>query len=103
MSYRAFGCRIAVAAFAIVLLTAAAAHAQVGRVSGFVKDETGQPIKGATVRADNPDAPLKSITASTDEKGRFYILGLIRGDWTVTADAPGFQRQFVDIKIERVS
>ena len=42
----------------MVLGCAASAAAQVARVAGFVKDESGQPIKGATIRAENPDAPL---------------------------------------------
>src|SRR5712691_6338052 len=39
-----------VAAFAVD------AAAQIGRVGGTVKDDTGQPIKGATVIAENPTA-----------------------------------------------
>jgi tetratricopeptide (TPR) repeat protein len=78
------------------------ASAQVARVSGLIKDETGQPIKGATIRADNPDAPLGTITAATDDKGRFAIIGLARGEWTFTAEAPGYQPQFGQLNIQRV-
>ena len=35
-----------------------------------------QPIKGATVTAENPDASPSSFTATTDDKGRFSIIGL---------------------------
>ena len=45
-------------------------HAQTGRVGGVVKDESGQPIKGATVTAENPNIG-QSFTATTDDKGRF--------------------------------
>src|SRR4029079_5394843 len=31
-----------------------------------------------------------SFTATTDDKGRFSIIGLKRGTWTFTAQAPGF-------------
>src|SRR5437867_10651965 len=87
---------------AVVLGWAAVATAQVARVSGVVKDEAGQPIKGATIRADNPDAPLGNITAATDDKGRFAIIGLARGEWTFTAEAPGYQPQFGQLNIQRV-
>ena len=85
----------------MVLGCAASAAAQVARVAGFVKDESGQPIKGATIRAENPDAPLGSLTAATDDKGRFAIIGLARGDWMFTAEAPGFQAQFTELNIVR--
>jgi predicted Zn-dependent protease len=86
----------------LVIGSAGVARAQVARVSGFVKDAAGQPIKGATVRADNPDAALSTLTAATDDRGRFAIIGLARGDWSFTAEAPGFQAQFSDLSIQRI-
>jgi len=91
----------ALLATALVLGYAASAAAQVARVAGFVKDEGGQPIKGATIRAENPDAPLGSLTAATDDKGRFAIIGLARGEWMFTAEAPGFQPQYTELNIVR--
>jgi len=88
-------------ATALVLGWAASSAAQVARVAGLVKDESGQPIKGATIRAENPDAPLGSLTAATDDKGRFAIIGLARGEWMFTAEAPGFQAQFTELNIVR--
>lgn len=60
-----------------------------GRVNGVVRDEDEQPIKGATVTAQNVNIGV-SYTASTDEKGRFIILGLRPGEWAFIAGAPGF-------------
>ena len=88
-------------AAAMVLGVAVAAWAQVARVGGIVRDESGQPLKGATIRAENPDAPLGSLTAATDDKGRFAIIGLARGEWSFTAEAPGFQAQFAELNIQR--
>jgi len=59
-------------------------------VGGTVKDESGQAIKGATITAENPNASPSSFTATTDDKGRFSIIGLRSGTWTFTAQAPGF-------------
>jgi len=86
----------------LVMGSAGVALAQVARVSGFVKDATGQPIKGATIRADNPDAALSTLTSATDDKGRFAIIGLARGEWMFTAEAPGFQAQFSELNIQRI-
>ena len=73
-----------------VAATVASAAAQTGRVGGTVKDGAGQPLKGATITAENPSASPSSFTATTDEKGRFSIIGLRTGSWTFTAQAPGF-------------
>jgi tetratricopeptide (TPR) repeat protein len=81
--------RVALAG-AIVAAFASAAAAQTGRVVGTVRDDHGDAIKGATVTAENPDASPKSITSSSDGKGRFAMLGLRSGTWTFTAKAPGF-------------
>jgi len=71
-------------------LCAASALAQTGRVGGVIKDETGEPIKGATIRADNPAASPSSFTAVTDDKGRFSMIGLRSGQWSFTIEATGF-------------
>jgi Flp pilus assembly protein TadD len=73
-----------------VVALAGSAVAQTGRVGGVVKDEAGNPIKGATVTADNPGASPSSFTATTDDKGRFSIIGLKSGQWSFSAQAPGF-------------
>ena len=77
---------------AAVLLIALAgtAAAQTGRVTGIVKDDHGDPIKGATIIAEKLDASPSSFTASSDEKGRFAMIGLRSGVWQFRASAPGF-------------
>jgi tetratricopeptide (TPR) repeat protein len=87
---------MAVAAFAVT------ASAQTGRVGGQVKDEAGQPIKGATVTAENPNASPSSFTATTDGKGRFSIIGLRTGSWTFTAQAPGFSPEAGKLNVQTI-
>ena len=70
---------------------AGSAAAQTGRVGGIVKDEAGQPIKGATVTAENPDASPSSFTATTDDKGRFSIIGLKTRPLDVHRAGPGLR------------
>jgi Flp pilus assembly protein TadD len=65
------------------------AAAQAGRVGGMVKDDKGDPIKGATITVDNQSIG-SSFTATTDDKGRFSIIGLRAGLWRFIAQAPGF-------------
>jgi len=73
-----------------VLTIAGSAAAQGSRVVGIVKDETGQPIRGATLSLENPDAIPRNFTATSDERGRFAVLGLKAGEWSIVAQAPGF-------------
>ena len=65
-SRRAF--RIGLSAVLFCAAFAAQASAQVGRVSGVVKGEDGQPLKGATITAENPNIG-QTFTSTTDDKG----------------------------------
>jgi len=64
--------------------------AQSARATGTVRDTSGKPLKGATVRAVNKDAYPPEIASSTDDKGRWAMIGLRTGTWTFVAEAPGF-------------
>ena len=74
----------------LALALAAAASAQTaGRITGTIKDPDGKPIKGATVRATN-EAVNAKITSTTDDKGRFAMIGVRTGRWIIVAEAPNF-------------
>lgn len=75
----------------MLFLAVADARAQVGRVAGTITDDEGRPIKGATVTAENRELAPSTFTSSSDAKGRFSILGMRRGIWTFTIQAPGFE------------
>jgi len=78
---------------AAVLALVAAASAPVfaqGRVTGSVKDDAGQPIKGAKVVAKNPQATPPDFTSTTDDKGRWSMIGVQAGSWVFTASADGY-------------
>jgi hypothetical protein len=74
----------------VTLTLSVSAFAQSGRATGTVKDTNGRPIKGATVRAINAEASPSRITSTTDDKGRWAMIGLRSGTWTFVAEAPGF-------------
>jgi Flp pilus assembly protein TadD len=101
MRYRLHLFRALAAAVAVAAL-AGPAGAQTGRVGGQVKDEAGQPIKGATITAENPGASPSSFTATTDDKGRFSIIGLRTGQWTFTAQAPGFAPEAGKMNVQTI-
>jgi tetratricopeptide (TPR) repeat protein len=84
---RALSCTRAIALCVAVLAIAHGAAAQGGRVSGVVNDEDGHPLKAATVSAELPDTG-QTFTSSTDDKGRFSMIGLRSGMWTFVAQAP---------------
>lgn len=88
MRYVAFVSRLVVGILAVLVL-AGEASAQSGRVNGIVRDEGGQPLKGATITAEN-ESIGQSFTATTDDKGRFNMIGLRSGQWRFIAQAPGF-------------
>jgi predicted TPR repeat methyltransferase len=101
MRHRLHLFRAALAALVVAAMAGSAA-AQTGRVGGTVKDESGQPIKGATITAENPNASPSSFTATTDDKGRFSIIGLRTGQWAFTAQAPGFAPQSGRLAVQTI-
>src|SRR5262245_9751794 len=86
----------------LVAAVAGSAAAQTGRVGGTVKDEAGQPIKGASITAENPNASPSSFTATTDDKGRFSIIGLRTGRWTFSAQAPGYTPEAGQMNVQTI-
>ncbi|HZR23094.1 MAG TPA: tetratricopeptide repeat protein [Vicinamibacterales bacterium] len=87
---------------AITFALSGSAAAQTGRVGGTVKDDTGQALKGATITAENPNASPNSFTATTDDKGRWSIIGMRTGEWAFTAQAPGFEAESIKMQVRTV-
>src|SRR5262245_58671673 len=88
---------------AITLLTlssATVARAQFdsGQISGFVREYSKAVIPNATVTATNQgNGDRRQTTANAD--GYFVFPNLVVGDYTITAEAPGFRR-FVETNIK---
>jgi tetratricopeptide (TPR) repeat protein len=66
-------------------------EAQLARIGGQVKDDEGKPVAGATIVAENPAAAPSELHTTTDRKGRFGMIGLRSGVWTLTVTAPGHE------------
>jgi len=83
---------------ALLVLHATSLFAQsagLARVSGSVVDAEGKSVRGATITLENADAD-RTATTTTDERGRFALLGLRPGMWHVTIIAPGYEMVAVD-------
>lgn len=80
---------LAVAALVAMVVTTPA-FAQSARATGTVRDTSGRAVKGATVRALNPDAYPPEIVAVADDRGRWAMIGLRTGTWSFRVEAEGF-------------
>lgn len=75
---------------AIALLVASGSFAQTtGRIEGTVQDSNGAPLPGVTLTATGPTLPGQ-ITVYSGDDGRFRMLAVPVGTYTVTATLDGF-------------
>ena len=72
-------------------LCAAAAFAQFdsATVLGFISDQTGAAMPGATVTLTNPATGI-STTAVSDERGQYQFLNVRIGTYSLKAELQGF-------------
>ncbi len=82
-----------------ILSMAIPAAAQTGRATGLVRDQNGKPIRSATVKADKPDAYPPRVTSTSDDKGRWAMIGLGSGEWRFTVEAPGYIAQNASVVV----
>jgi hypothetical protein len=83
--------RIPLALTAVIALgIVTSASAQTARAMGTVRDTDGKAIKGATIRASNPEAYPPQVVSTSDDKGRWAMLGMRIGTYSFTVEAPGF-------------
>jgi len=80
-------------AFAVLLalMVPCVAFAQAGAsITGVARDESGAVLPGVTVEASSPVLIEKSRTAVTDGTGRYTIVDVRPGEYTVTFTLTGF-------------
>ncbi len=75
--------------FLALLLSAAASAQQAARVSGRVVDQSGAPIRRASVNLFG----VESYKGLTDSNGAFTLDSVASGHYALTAEAPGFAKQ----------
>jgi Carboxypeptidase regulatory-like domain len=85
------------------LLCAAAALGQAGRAElfGVVRDPSGLPVKGATVRLTDEQTGARA-SAVTSDSGDYHFFALLPGTYALTASHPGFaslRRSGIDVQV----
>ena len=98
--FRAGVSRLALVTLCVGVMVAPA-WAQGGQLTGIVLNENGDPMPGATVTAENPDASRPRVEQQTDDNGRFYIIGLASGQWTLTAETEGYHPDTVTWRVRQ--
>ena len=85
--------RCLIFALALTAWIAAPAAAQVrlkGEITGFVFDEGGEPLPGASVVLTGERLLQSSLSAVTNEKGHFRLLNLNPGAYVLEISLAGF-------------
>ena len=77
------------AAGLILLVWSAMAFAQTSSVTGIVKDTSGAVLPGVSVEVSSPALIEKTRSAITDESGRYRVIELRPGTYSVTFSLPG--------------
>ena len=98
MRKHSFSCLVIMLAAGVLASTALA---QGGMLRGTVMSDNGDTLEGATVILENPDANPPRHEQQTDARGRFVVLGLNSGEWTLTAEAEGFHTQLFTVQLRQ--
>ena len=94
-----------IVAFAAAVLAASATFASDNNVlviKGKVIDDDGKPADGTEVRVKAIGQKVPEKIVETDSRGKYIVLGLVPGNYTVTAyDSTGNARSRATIKTDR--
>jgi outer membrane receptor protein involved in Fe transport len=106
ITIRRIGALLFALGLSLFAMSAAAQTVTTGTIEGSVTDVNGAVVPGATVTATSPNL-IRAQSATTDSEGRFRILSLPPGKYTVTIEAAsGFaksEQQDVEVNLSRTS
>lgn len=96
---------VAFCLMAILLIPSAWGQGLTGGISGTITDPNGGAVPNAKITVRNAGTNAES-QATTDSSGLFRVLALVPGNYSVSAEAPGFRRtittpQAVDVSTIR--
>ena len=101
-----FGLSALLMCFALFTGSVFAQSATTGSVEGVVTDANGAAVPGITVKAKSPNS-ISAQTATTDEGGRFKILNLPPGKYSVEIEAEKgfskFEKTDVEVNLSRTA
>src|SRR5256712_10644304 len=87
---RANGLALSLGALCVLLFSAATSAQENSGIAGVARDTSGGVLPGVTVEAASPALIEKVRTVVTDGKGRYNIVDLRPGSYTVTFSLGGF-------------
>src|SRR2546423_6522398 len=87
---RVNGLALSFGALCLLLFSAAASAQENSGIAGVAKDTSGAVLPGVTVEAASPVLIEKVRTVITDGEGRYNIVDLRPGSYTVTFSLGGF-------------
>src|SRR5678815_3306716 len=87
-----FGIALGISLFTLLVLPAAAQST--ASIEGQVVDQHGAAIPGARIIATSSSIAVERATTS-DASGRYVLVALPLGEYTVVASASGFKRQAI--------
>jgi hypothetical protein len=82
--------KLALLVVTCMALVPTVAHAQGAAIGGVVKDASGAVLPGVSVEASSPVLIEKTRTVVSDGAGRYQIVSLLPGTYTVTFTLQGF-------------
>src|ERR1017187_4414242 len=102
MHVRSSWSRVMIAIFAAILLTLIAQPimAQTQYISGTVIDATGGFVPDAAVKIQDAAKGGPSRQANTDQSGRFQVIDLEPGRYTISVEKTGFKKSQVTVTLD---
>jgi tetratricopeptide (TPR) repeat protein len=71
-----------------------------GRLDGWIKDPSGQPIADATLKFSREAGA--GPTVKSDKKGYWAVLGLAGGTWSIDISAAGFETRKITVRMSEM-
>jgi len=104
--FRFFALSALLMSFALFAGSVFAQTSTTGSIEGTVTDQTGASVPGIAVKVSSANL-ISAQTATTDDSGRFRILNLPPGKYTVTVESEKgfakFERADVEVNLSRTS
>jgi len=73
-----------------------------GRINGTVVDESGNPVDGSLIIAENLRTKTK-LEGQSDKKGHFAVAGMGTGMWRISASKAGYAASSIEMNVSQLS
>lgn len=93
---------LAAVALAVASTVATAQTRGMGRISGKITDEQGQPIEGVTVKATIATG-REPVEVKTNRKGEWAIGGIAPGAWNVDFTKEGYEPRSISVSVAELT